>query len=168
MKSLLCMLVLMLLVQIPVCAQPTEQPDPELEQQKLLNINEESMKNRNPTYSSVTDLFEIDIFTDKSRLREAAYAAYVNNEREQLVAGTFQVDNKSVLSPDERSNKKAASLGLFLNKDTTLKIIKKNTEQPESLAINIFGIIIILVAAGALGYTGAILLKKKKNGGDEI
>lgn len=83
-----------------------------------LDLRMEALKERGSVYTSVTDLYELDILTPESARREQEYRSYIEAARHTELGGLFAGEAPTPLSEDDYIRNRAAEMGLFLGGDT--------------------------------------------------
>lgn len=131
--------------------------------QSELNLRVEAIRDRRSTYTSLTDLYQLDILTAESAQREQAYRNLIQQQKAALAGGLFVDTEIQTPTAEERVLAKAESLGLFLHKDDT-QIYRRPVSESEEKRISPLtaGIVMVLLCVCGFVFTNARHRKRKR------
>lgn len=140
MRRLFCIFVIVMLSVLPVSAAETD-----------LTLRLEAMKERQPTYTSITDLYGLDMLTPESAEMGRQYKLFLDNLKRQEISGLFLSESVQQESDEQRIQERALELGLFSRERERQYFRQDDTRGYSSPgAIFTIGIIIALCLCGFL------------------
>lgn len=130
----------------------------------MLSLRMESLQERDSVYTSVTDMYELDILTPESTQREQDYRAYTDIMHQEVISSLFGGTAPQPLSNSEYTLNKTTEIGLFLNNNAEeIYLPQQDNTANISLSIPLVVSLIILLCIAAFWFSN--WWHKKKKGG---
>lgn len=133
-----------------------------------LNLRVDAIRERRPTYTSVTDLYGLDILTPASDERERLYAQWLEEQRRQELGGLFLAGPVQTLGEEERIRTRAQELGLFEQASSQTYFRQDDAQAGGAVNPILTAALIILLCIGGFLFSNSRYKRKKRRQGLDV